>query len=69
MFKVSQSAIRSNAKAIAFASAVKIDDPSGIRIVSEKLSDTITHPTFISSLEPSVQCVNSSCNVNSVLGN
>ena len=30
-----QSAIRSNAKSIAFASAVKIEDPSGIRIVSE----------------------------------
>ena len=36
LFEVSQSAIKSNAKSITFASAVKIEDPSGIRIVSEK---------------------------------
>ena len=30
------SAIKSNAKSIAFASAVKIEEPSGIRIFSEK---------------------------------
>ena len=33
---------------------VKIEDPSGIRIVSEKSSDTTAHPTFISSFEPTV---------------
>ena len=54
LLEVSQSAIRSNAKSIAFAYAVKIEDPSEICIVSEKSSDTTAHPTFISSLEPSV---------------
>ena len=55
LVEVLQSAIRSNAKSVAFASAVKIEDPSGIRIVSEKSPDTTAHPTtFISSFEPSV---------------
>ena len=54
MLEVSQSAIRSNAKSIAFASAVKNEDPSGIRIVSEKSSDTTADPNLISFLEPSV---------------
>ena len=54
LVEVSQSAIRSNAKSIAFAYAVKNEDPSGIRIVSENSPDTTAHPTFISSFEPSV---------------
>ena len=33
--KISQSAIKSNAKSIAFASAVKVEEPSGIRMFSE----------------------------------
>ena len=51
---VSHSTIRSNAKSIAFAYAVENKDPSGIRIISEKSPVTPTHPTFISSFEPSV---------------
>ena len=38
LLEVSQLAIKSNSKSIAFASAVKSEDPSGIRIVSEKSS-------------------------------
>ena len=35
LYEISQSAIKSNAKSIAFASAVKIEEPSGIRMFSE----------------------------------
>ena len=53
-FEIAQTSRKSNAKSLAFASAVKTEEPFGIHIVSERLSDTTAHPTFISSLEPAI---------------
>ena len=35
LLEISQPAMKSNAKSIAFSSAVKIEEPSGIRMFSE----------------------------------
>ena len=45
---------KSKARPTAFASAVKKDEPSGIRCILQWLSDISEQPTFESSFDPSV---------------
>ena len=49
-----QCIIKSKTRSTDFASAVKIDKPSGIRCILQRLSDIIAQPTFESSFDPSV---------------
>ena len=51
---VSQVPIKSKARSTALASAVKIDESSGIRCLLLWLPDIIAQPTFESSFNPSV---------------
>ena len=50
----SQVLMKSKARSTALASAVKIDESSGIRCVLLWLSDITAQPTFESSFDPSV---------------
>ena len=50
----SQVLMKSKARSIALASAVKIDESSGILCILLWLSDITAHPTFESSFDPSV---------------
>ena len=50
----SQVLMKSKARSIALASAVKIDESSGIRCILLWLSDITAQSTFESSLDPSV---------------
>ena len=45
---------KSRAKSIALASAVKTEEPSGIRFFLQSSYFTTAHPTFSLSLDPSV---------------
>ena len=51
---VSQVLIKSKARSTALASAVKIDESSGIRCILLWLPDITAQPTFESSFDPSV---------------
>ena len=50
----SQVLMKSKARSTALASAVKIDESSGIRCILQWLSDLKARPTFESSFDPSV---------------
>ena len=50
----SQVFMKSKARSTAVASAVKIDESSGIRYILLWLSDITAQPTFESSFDPSV---------------
>ena len=54
---MSQVLIKSKARSIVFASAVKIDEPSGIHVlcILQWWSDITGQPTFESSFDPSVR--------------
>ena len=45
---------KSRAKSIALASAMKTEEPSGIRIFLQSSYFAAAHPTFSSSLDPAV---------------
>ena len=47
--------MKSKARSIALASAVKVDESSGIRCILLWLSDITAQPTFQSSFDPSVK--------------
>ena len=46
--------LKSRARYTALAAAVKIEEPSEIRIISEWLSDITEQPTCVSTFDPSV---------------
>ena len=50
----SQVLMKSKARSTVLASAVKIDESSGIRCILLRLSDITAQPTFESSFDPSV---------------
>ena len=56
--------MKSKARSIALASAVKIDESSGIRCILLWLSDITAQPAFESSFDPSVKFVGNSYNDN-----